>query len=242
MDWIIKPSSGTNPHSALRGCFGSVIGGAASRISDNATAVHPGFRQGLIAMTCIAGWLQSHKTPETIMSGMDAWADTEFNALGDGGAFVSEPQSNLQDWAERFWTKRKYEQLLDVKKKWDPDSIFLVHHGVGSSPPTPAPPSPPTTPAPPSPSPPPSPPSPPPPPATWTCSVCGHVYNPVKDGGGKAFEDLPDSWVCPVCGAHKSAFKKTMLNGQAVWTHHEQPPQITGNGNADSVRESLAIV
>lgn len=77
---------------------------------------------------------------------------------------------------------------------------------VPAVPPSPVPPSP----APPSPSP------------KWTCSVCMHVYDPQKDGGGKAFEELPDSWVCPVCGAPKSSYKKTTLaDGIDRWVHEE---------------------
>lgn len=52
------------------------------------------------------------------------------------------------------------------------------------------------------------------------CTVCGHVYDAEKDGGGKAFEDLPDTWTCPVCGAAKSAYKPvTLKNGSIVWVH-----------------------
>jgi rubredoxin len=40
-----------------------------------------------------------------------------------------------------------------------------------------------------------------------THRVCGHEYDPIKDGNGMRFEDLPDSFVCPECGAPKSAFQ-----------------------------------
>ena len=33
---------------------------------------------------------------------------------------------------------------------------------------------------------------------TYTCTVCGHVYNAANDGAGVPFEKLPDSWTCPV--------------------------------------------
>lgn len=59
----------------------------------------------------------------------------------------------------------------------------------------------------PTPSPPPSPPT-PAPAEKWVCTVCQHVYDPAADGGGKPFEDLPDTWLCPVCGQPKSAYKK----------------------------------
>merc|ERR1719367_1403100 len=60
-------------------------------------------------------------------------------------------------------------------------------------------------------------------PETWTCSVCGHVYNPAKDDPAKKntpFEQLPASWVCPVCGAKKSAYKKSVSGaGEVEWVH-----------------------
>lgn len=67
----------------------------------------------------------------------------------------------------------------------------------------------------------PTPPSPPTPP-TWRCSVCSHVYEAQKDGGGVLFEQLPDTWQCPVCQAPKSAYKKIMIDGREEWVHHER--------------------
>ena len=52
--------------------------------------------------------------------------------------------------------------------------------------------------------------------ATWTCTVCNHVYDPAKDGGGVPFEQLPDTWKCPVCGSPKSAYKQS---ADGLWYH-----------------------
>ena len=60
---------------------------------------------------------------------------------------------------------------------------------------------------------------------TFTCTVCGHVYDAAADGGGVAFADLPDSLVCPICGAAKSAYVKSMLNGKVVWAHNDDHPE-----------------
>lgn len=49
------------------------------------------------------------------------------------------------------------------------------------------------------------------------CGVCGHAYDAQRDGGGKAFEDLPDDWACPVCGSPKSAYVKVGKH----WVHQE---------------------
>jgi rubredoxin len=48
----------------------------------------------------------------------------------------------------------------------------------------------------------------------YKCTVCGHVYDPVKgdpDSGiapGTAFEDIPDDWVCPICNVGKGDYMK----------------------------------
>jgi len=50
---------------------------------------------------------------------------------------------------------------------------------------------------------------------SYTCSLCGYVYDPAvgdPDSGvepGTAFEDIPGDWVCPVCGASKDDFEET---------------------------------
>ncbi len=47
---------------------------------------------------------------------------------------------------------------------------------------------------------------------TYTCELCGYVYNPGEgdpDNGiapNTDFEDLPEDWVCPLCGASKEDF------------------------------------
>ena len=72
----------------------------------------------------------------------------------------------------------------------------------------------------PAPPPPPPPPAPPAPAEDWVCSVCGHVYDAAKDGGGQPFEKLPDTWKCPICGAAKSAYK---LRADGRWVHEHAP-------------------
>jgi len=62
-------------------------------------------------------------------------------------------------------------------------------------------------------------PAPAPPAPAQQCSVCTHVYNADRDGGGKTFEDLPDDWVCPRCGAKKGAYSQTVAGD---WAHDDQ--------------------
>jgi hypothetical protein len=47
------------------------------------------------------------------------------------GSYVSESDFFEPDWARAFWGPN-YARLLRVKERYDPDGLFIVHHGVGS--------------------------------------------------------------------------------------------------------------
>lgn len=47
------------------------------------------------------------------------------------GSYVSESDYFRLDWQTAFWGKN-YPKLAAVKKKYDPNGLFIVHHGVGS--------------------------------------------------------------------------------------------------------------
>ena len=47
------------------------------------------------------------------------------------GAYVSESDYFQVDWPGAFWGTN-YPKLLQIKRKYDPDGLFIVHHGVGS--------------------------------------------------------------------------------------------------------------
>jgi len=44
---------------------------------------------------------------------------------------VSEGNFFDEEWRESYWGSN-YERLLAVEDKYDPDGLFIVHHGVGS--------------------------------------------------------------------------------------------------------------
>ena len=49
------------------------------------------------------------------------------------GVYFSEPAEDLDDWKVQFWGDAyNYQQLLDAKRKWDPDHFFWCHNCVGS--------------------------------------------------------------------------------------------------------------
>lgn len=47
------------------------------------------------------------------------------------GAYVSESNYFEQDWQRSFWGSN-HSRLAAVKRTYDPDGLFFVHHGVGS--------------------------------------------------------------------------------------------------------------
>ncbi|QEE23618.1 FAD-binding oxidoreductase [Rhodanobacter glycinis] len=49
----------------------------------------------------------------------------------DAGSYVSESDYFLHDWQQGFWGSN-YPRLAAAKRKYDPDGLFFVHHGVGS--------------------------------------------------------------------------------------------------------------
>jgi FAD/FMN-containing dehydrogenase len=53
------------------------------------------------------------------------------NVAPGAGAYVSESDYFQRDWQTAFWGTN-YPKLAAVKRKYDPDGLFFVHHGVGS--------------------------------------------------------------------------------------------------------------
>lgn len=49
----------------------------------------------------------------------------------DAGSYVSESDYFLEDWQRAYWGPH-YTRLSEVKRRFDPGDLFVVHHGVGS--------------------------------------------------------------------------------------------------------------
>ncbi len=50
---------------------------------------------------------------------------------GDTGAYVSESNYFEKNWQHAYWGSN-YPRLAEIKQKYDPDGLFVVHNGVGS--------------------------------------------------------------------------------------------------------------
>jgi FAD/FMN-containing dehydrogenase len=60
-----------------------------------------------------------------------ARAAAAVRTLGDNGSYVSESDYFNRNWREAFWGAN-YDRLQRIKRKYDPNGLFIVHHGVGS--------------------------------------------------------------------------------------------------------------
>ena len=49
----------------------------------------------------------------------------------DAGCYFAESDFFEPNWQKSYWGTN-YPRLLDVKRKYDPEGLFVVHHGVGS--------------------------------------------------------------------------------------------------------------
>ena len=57
--------------------------------------------------------------------------DELLKVVTNAGSYVSESDFFERSWQQSFWGPN-YPRLAAVKKKYDPDGLFFVHHGVGS--------------------------------------------------------------------------------------------------------------
>jgi FAD/FMN-containing dehydrogenase len=49
----------------------------------------------------------------------------------NAGSYVSESDFFEKNWQQSFWGTN-YPRLAAIKKKYDPEGLFYVRHGVGS--------------------------------------------------------------------------------------------------------------
>ena len=62
---------------------------------------------------------------------IDQSMDALLKAAPGAGSYVSESNYFERDWQHAFWGSN-YPRLAAVKRKYDPEGLFFVRHGVGS--------------------------------------------------------------------------------------------------------------
>lgn len=62
---------------------------------------------------------------------IDRATDKLKKLVPNAGSYVSESNFFNRSWQQAYWGPN-YPKLREIKKKYDPEGLFFVHHGVGS--------------------------------------------------------------------------------------------------------------
>jgi hypothetical protein len=75
------------------------------------------------------------RSPDLVRAGDRSGVQAAMAALRvaapETGAYVNECDYFQTDWQRAFWGPN-YARLAGIKRQYDPDGLFVVHHGVGS--------------------------------------------------------------------------------------------------------------
>jgi FAD/FMN-containing dehydrogenase len=79
-----------------------------------------------------SGWSEPNvRAGKEAAAGVRA-ADRALRAAAPGaGSYVSECDYFLEDWKRASWGQH-WRRLEAIKRRYDPDGLFVVHHGIGS--------------------------------------------------------------------------------------------------------------
>ncbi len=87
--------------------------------------------QGQPAFPGIAGHEPNMTSARRDAAAINRAMDELLKVVKQPGSYLSESDYFERDWQHAFWGTN-YPRLIAVKKKYDPEGLFFVHHGVGS--------------------------------------------------------------------------------------------------------------
>lgn len=117
---------------------GNVVSGGAVAANGNIdSALHPAWRRTLSHMMIVRGWAVG--TPLTEQQAIhEELTHVQVPVLKglklpeeEMGSYLNEADGSEVDFQQSFWGKH-YPRLYEIKKKWDPEGVFIVRAGVGS--------------------------------------------------------------------------------------------------------------
>jgi len=79
----------------------------------------------------VAGHEPSVDTGRKAATRLDQCMNELRKVAPDGGAYVSESNYFEKNFQQSYWGAN-YPRLLEIKKRYDPNGLFIVHNGVGS--------------------------------------------------------------------------------------------------------------
>jgi hypothetical protein len=113
-----------------------IIGSSASYAAPSSgipNAVFPPWREALIQMQLLTPYSNTNRelNVENQRIITDELNPQLANITPQSGAYMNEGDFNEPNWKQTFFGAN-YDQLLSIKEKWDPNSIFYINKGVGS--------------------------------------------------------------------------------------------------------------
>lgn len=123
------------PGSAIIGHL--VAGGA---VANNAgkvdSALNPAWRRAITHIVIPSGWkpnatLAEQEAVKKNLTNVEVPILRSVEGTDKMGAYLNEANAYESEFQSSFWGEN-YQRLLEIKKKWDPESLFVVRRGVGS--------------------------------------------------------------------------------------------------------------
>ncbi|PKY04552.1 FAD-binding domain-containing protein [Aspergillus campestris IBT 28561] len=113
--------------------FTSNLGGATNRMID--TPLHPAWRSAAHLVTLMVGVAEETGARDATAKQMAEVQLPMLYALDRGQERVE--YRNLgaalqDDFQGKYWGEENYGRLLSIKRRWDPEDLFLARYGVGS--------------------------------------------------------------------------------------------------------------
>lgn len=93
------------------------------------TSVHPALRTSDMSLTCYVAWSYEQRILDDTMIKAAEILGKKLQNFGHG-VYVNEPAASVTNWKSDFWGGH-YDQLLEIKKKWDPENLLQCHYCVG---------------------------------------------------------------------------------------------------------------
>ena len=106
-----------------------LMGGAISRVADDATAVC--YRQAAYDCYILPHWKDPEESDRNIQWARETWSALQpFSA---GGGYLNRHISEVEGEVRAVYGPTKYQRLVELKNKYDPTNLFRMNHNIKPS-------------------------------------------------------------------------------------------------------------
>ncbi|XP_064613369.1 uncharacterized protein LOC135477143 [Liolophura sinensis] len=127
-DMVVDQVFSTDGNSNAKTCFYDILGGKVSAHKNSVDSLNPLLRDAVLSVVCSVTWLDVAGDAANVAAGRNM-SQAVYNVTD--GVYLNYAAYDLPNWKTDFWGN-KYDDLLTVKKTWDPENFFYCRHCVGS--------------------------------------------------------------------------------------------------------------